>query len=176
VARRRSRGVSTRHLLAPAVRVGAGARDLTSSGLLKIAQTTAARDVPTPPGASGAWSRPHIQLHRSLAGVGVRRRTASTRNAPFHDLGRQFRRAYRSKQHEVLARRSAVVSPAASSSRSPAQFLHRDDRGSHDRRACPPRATARPGDGYCMGDLARWQAHRVRWPGQCGVIEASALC
>jgi hypothetical protein len=30
------------------------------SGSLKIAQSTAARNVPTPPGASGAQSRPRI--------------------------------------------------------------------------------------------------------------------
>ena len=36
-----------------------------SSRSLKIAQSIAARDVPTPPGASGAWSRPGIGVSTS---------------------------------------------------------------------------------------------------------------
>jgi hypothetical protein len=52
----------TRHVLAPTVRVGASARDLSSSESLTIAPRIAERDAPTPtpPGASGAWSCPRI--------------------------------------------------------------------------------------------------------------------
>jgi hypothetical protein len=58
---------AARHLLAPAVRVGAGVRDVTSSGSLEIAQSAAARNVSTPQGVSGARSRPHIGASTSDA-------------------------------------------------------------------------------------------------------------
>jgi hypothetical protein len=51
---------------------------VTSSGLLKAAQRITARDVPTPPGASGAWSRPRIGASTSDVIVDRDRRPSVT--------------------------------------------------------------------------------------------------